>query len=409
MLEVLHRFFDAHVEHVSYRLPLVLHLKGLPVVPGALAFLAFDIDISEEVHLDLDEAVSFAGIATSSPDVEGEPARLVAPHLCFLGPGKDRTDLIEDFCIGRRVGPRGLPDRRLVDDDDLVDLGVEDDLVVLPGLVTGLVDDLHHALVERLVHEGRLPAARDAGDDREEPDGELRGDVLEVILPAALDRDVPFGCPAFLRHIDHFDTGEVLTGQGFFILLDLLWGTLRDNIPAVHPGTRTHIDDMLGRPDHILVMLHDEYGIAEVAERPQGLDELPVVTLVKADGGFIEDIEDTHQVRADLGGEPDPLGFAAGERPGVPREREVPEPDFFEEVEPGLDLLDDLDGDLFFLWSELQVPEQGSTPPDRQVGDIDDGLSVDPDCEHLVLEPLPFAGRAVGDPHVALELPFPPV
>ena len=45
----------------------------------------------------------------------------------------------------------------------------------------------------------------------------------------------------------------------------------------------------------------------------------------------------------------------------------------------------------------------------EQVGDIDDGLPVDPDREHLVLEPLPVAGRAGGDPHVAFELAFPPV
>ena len=185
VLEVLHRLFDAHVEHIGDRLALVQDFERLAVVPLALALLALDVDIGEEVHLDLDEAVALAGLAPAAPDVEGEPARLEAPHLRLLRPGKDRADLVEDFRVGRGVGPGGLPDRGLVDHDHLVDLGVEDDLLVLPGLLPGLVDDLHHALVEGLVHERRLPAARDTGDDREEADRELRGDIFEVVLRAA--------------------------------------------------------------------------------------------------------------------------------------------------------------------------------------------------------------------------------
>ncbi|OPY04809.1 MAG: hypothetical protein A4E66_02531 [Syntrophus sp. PtaB.Bin001] len=36
---------------------------------------------------------------------------------------------------------------------------------------------------------------------------------------------------------------------------------------------------------------------------------------MQADGGFVQDVEDTHQARADLGGKPDPLGLPAGEGP----------------------------------------------------------------------------------------------
>ena len=110
---------------------------------------------------------------------------------------------------------------------------------------------------------------------------------------------------------------------------------------------------MLRGPDHVLVVLDHEHRVPEVAERPEGLDQFPVVALVEPDGGLVEDVQDAHQVRADLGGEPDPLRFPAGERPGIPGEREIPEADFFQEVDPALDLLDDLVGNLLLPWRSV--------------------------------------------------------
>ena len=104
--KMLHRLFDTHVQHIGNRFAFVLHLQRLAVVALALALLALDIDIGEEVHLDLDEAVAFARLAPPAPDIKGEPARFVSPHLCLLCLGKDRSDLIEDFGVGCRVASR---------------------------------------------------------------------------------------------------------------------------------------------------------------------------------------------------------------------------------------------------------------------------------------------------------------
>ena len=57
-LEELRRLRDRHVEHLGDVLPLVQHREGVPVVPGATAHLAGDVDIREEVHFDLDGAVA---------------------------------------------------------------------------------------------------------------------------------------------------------------------------------------------------------------------------------------------------------------------------------------------------------------------------------------------------------------
>ncbi len=44
----------------------------------------------------------------------------------------------------------------------------------------------------------------------------------------------------------------------------------------------------------------------------------------------------------------------------------------------------------------------------RKVGHIDNRPAPDPNCKHLLLEPLSFASRAGRDPHELLKLP-PPV
>ena len=55
-------------------LPLVADLQRLAVVALALADVAGDVDVGQEVHLDLDDAVALAGLAAAALDVEAEAA-----------------------------------------------------------------------------------------------------------------------------------------------------------------------------------------------------------------------------------------------------------------------------------------------------------------------------------------------
>ena len=120
-LEELQRLLDRHVEHLGDRLALEVHLERLAVVARAVADLAGDVDVGQEVHLDLDGAVAGARLAAAALDVEGEPARQVAADLGLGRLGEQPADVVEHAGVGRRVGPRRAPDRALVDVDDLVD------------------------------------------------------------------------------------------------------------------------------------------------------------------------------------------------------------------------------------------------------------------------------------------------
>src|SRR6185437_6754108 len=69
--------------------------QSLAVVAGAVADVAGDIDVGEEVHLDLDQAVALARLAPAALDVEAEAAGLVAARLALGQAGEPVADLGE--------------------------------------------------------------------------------------------------------------------------------------------------------------------------------------------------------------------------------------------------------------------------------------------------------------------------
>src|SRR3546814_17632783 len=90
-----------------------LDLERLAIVARALADIALDVDVGEEVHLDLDQAVAGARFAAAALDVEREAAGLVAARLAFGPPRVPIAALGDGGGLGRRVRGRGAAGRRL--------------------------------------------------------------------------------------------------------------------------------------------------------------------------------------------------------------------------------------------------------------------------------------------------------
>ena len=72
-------------------------------------------------------------------------------------------------------------------------------------------------------------------------------------------------------------------------------------------------------------MLHDEHGVAEVAQAHQRVDQPPVVPLVQADRRLVQHVQHADQAGSDLRGQADALGLAAGQRGGGAGQGEVVE------------------------------------------------------------------------------------
>ena len=103
-------------------------------------------------------------------------------------------------------------------------------------------------------------------------------------------------------------------------------------------GARTDVDDVVGDPDGLFVVLDHDDRVPEVAQAQEGVDELAVVPLVQPDGGLVQHVQDTDQTAADLAGETDPLGLASGQGAGGAVEAQVVEPNVEQELDPSLDL-----------------------------------------------------------------------
>ena len=337
---------------------LVLDLQGLAVVARALADLALDVDIGQEVHLDPQDAVPLAGLAAPALDVEGEAPRLVAAHLRLGQLGEQVADIGKDAGVGGRVGARRAADRRLVDVDDLVELLEPDDGVNRAGALPGAVESLGQGLVQGVEHQGRFSRPGDPGDAGHDPQGDVHVNVLEVVGAGPPDAQLPRGLAARCRQRDRQAAGQVVAGQRVGMVEDLLGGPLGDHLAAMDAGTRPHVDHMIGLENGLLVVLHHQHGVAEVAQPLEGVEQPPVVALVQADGRLVEDVEDADQRGADLGRQADALALTAGEGAGGPVEGQVIKADIDQEREPFADLLENPPGDFRLLGGKLELGEE---------------------------------------------------
>src|SRR5207244_11584213 len=105
------RLLARQVEHVGNVLALEGDIEGVTVVPGPLADLTGHVDVGEEMHLDLDRAVTGTRLASSAGDVEGESSRLVPTDPGLRGLAEQLADGVEHSGVGGRIRPGCAADR----------------------------------------------------------------------------------------------------------------------------------------------------------------------------------------------------------------------------------------------------------------------------------------------------------
>ncbi len=241
----------------------------------------------------------------------------------------------------------------------------------------GPVQAVGHGLEQHLVHERGLARARHAGDAAEHSQRDLHVHVAEVVLRGALDLHVPGGPPAPRRDGDLPLAREELPGGRARGLHDLARGALGHQMTAVLARARPQVHDVIGRHHRALVVLHDDHRVAQVAEPLQRGDQALVVALVQPDRRLVEDVEDAHERRPDLRGQPDPLRLPAGERGRGAVERQVPHAHVVEEAQPLVDLAQDEPGDLALRVGEVEALEPLDGAPGGHAGEL-----VDPEPAH---------------------------
>ncbi len=295
VVEELQRLLDLHGKHVRNALGLVLNVQSLSIVPRAPTHLARNVHIGQEMHLYLDDAVPPACLASTALDIETEPARLVPLGPGLRGACEDLPDVVEETGVGGRIGPWRTPYRRLIDADHLVDVFNAQNVVVRAGPSVRPVQIARQSRVKHFVDQGALPGSRDACYAHEYSQRYGHIHVLQVVLARALyHQRLSVERSARRRHRDASGARKILSGQGRRIPLHLVYSAGSYHFAAVGAGAGTYVDDVVGRPDGLLVVLHHDEGIAQIAQVFQRSNEARVVALVEPDGRLVQNVEHAH-------------------------------------------------------------------------------------------------------------------
>ena len=352
-----------------------MDLQRLAVVALALAHVAGDIHVGQEVHFHADHAVAFAGFAASAAHVEGEAPRAVAALAGRGHAGKQFADGREEPGVGGGVAAWGATNGALVDGDHLVEVVQTVNLAAGGRFGLGAVELLRQRLVQGVVDEGGLAAARDTGDADHQAHGDVDARFLQVVAAGIQNADpAPVRRLALGGHGNLQGAAQVPAGEGFGFIDDVLHGALGDDLATVLAGAQAHVDHVVGRADGVFVMLDDQYRVAQVTQVGEGGQQPVVVALVKADGGLVQHVHHAGQSGADLRGQPDALGLAAGQGVGRAFQRQVLQAHVVQEAQAAGDLADDplADGGLGAFQLQVLEPVGGLTQ--RPGADLPDGF-----------------------------------
>ena len=152
------RLLHRHLQHIMNVLALVQNLKNFGLVTGAVALLAGQLDVGQELHLHGHRAVTLAGIASAARHVEGKVPRRERKPLGLRLRGKELPHQIEAFDVGNRVGARRAPDGRLVHQNHVIEaLNARQGSENTGGVgAIALTQCPLHSPVEHLVHQRGL-------------------------------------------------------------------------------------------------------------------------------------------------------------------------------------------------------------------------------------------------------------
>ena len=139
--------------------------------------------------------------------------------------------------------------------------------------------------------------------------------------------------PCFRKRYDA-SPGKVRAGKRVGICRNLGGSTCRYHFSAVDSRARTDIDDIIRLAHHVLVMLHYNNRVSEVAQLLERGNKQIVVTLVKSDARLIKHVKHADKRRAYLGCKTYTLSLASRKRSGAPGERKISKSDAGKEAEP---------------------------------------------------------------------------
>ena len=153
-------------------------------------------------------------------------------------------------------------------------------------------------------YEGRFSGPGNPSDRSHAADGEGHVDVLEVVVLGTFHLQLlPAGFGSLARPWNGFASAEVGPRDGRFARHHLIGGAVGHHHAAFKARSRPQVAKPVRLTQRVFIVFHHEQGVAQVAEFSKRLQQSVVVSLMKADGRFVQHVHDAGQTTADLGGQ----------------------------------------------------------------------------------------------------------
>jgi hypothetical protein len=162
------------------------------------------------------------------------------------------------------------------------------------------------------------------------PQWDVDVDVAQVVGGGAADLQRAGG--GAHRRLQAGAVVQVAAGQGAAVP-QALDGALEDHLAAGGPGAGAKVDGVVGDRDRVRLVLHDQHGVALVAQPQQQLVHPLDVVGVQPGGGLVEDVGDVGERRAQVADHLGALRLAARQRARRPLQRQVAQPDRHKRVQ----------------------------------------------------------------------------
>src|SRR5580658_7815633 len=377
--------------------PLITNIENGALEARAFALFAQQLHVGQKLHLYCDRAVSLAMLAASAGDIERKVATIVAALARIQGGRKYFANKIEGFDVGDGIRARCPADGRLVYQhhfayqlgtlhapaSDFLGLLV---LVFIETFERRLTQALHQGLKNYIVHQRRFARSRNARDRDHHIQRNFDIDALEIVGASAeeFDRFAGVDLPAFLEALGVQVAAQIFRGQRTrAVTYNLAIGTFEYNVPAQFAGARSHVNDVVGRAHHVGIMLHNDDGVAQVAQLFQDANQSAGVARMQSNGRLVQNVACAHQARSQASGKLDALRFPARERGRKAVQRQIIQPDVVEELQTLADLDQDLVRDGRFFGREFERFKKMVRLLDIELGHSGDGLAGDANVERV--------------------------
>ena len=153
---------------------------------------------------------------------------------------------------------------------------------------------------------------------------------------------------------------------------------------------------MIRAPHGLLVVLDDDERIAMERKRFQSVEKPRIIARMQTDRRFVENVENSAQIRTELGGQPDSLRFAATKRIRGAIEGQIISPTWQRKRRRCWYFSKDICSDFLFASLKLELANDLERLAGGSAGDAGDGLPLKKDAARGCVDSRSLAANATG-------------